>query len=134
MGAFFRRGLYPILLRISNCVFSPSFMLLSQFARFLPIMSLINPTRHVQIYLKIYLSEIGHSVLKFSRIFWRKPLQGTLKLCLKLRPNFLRFLFYMGLTAMTSARLSTFYPLGRMIKFPPGFYSFFAGLQEGMTA
>ena len=41
---FVRRGLYPILLCTSNCVFLSGFMLLSQFARLLPVMGLVNPT------------------------------------------------------------------------------------------
>ena len=44
--------------------------------------------RHVQIYCKIYLTEISHSVLKWYRIFSRQPLQETLKMRLTSRTNF----------------------------------------------
>ena len=43
---------------------------------------------HVQIDFEIYLTEIGHSVLRLSGIFSRKPLQETFKTGVKSRSNF----------------------------------------------
>ena len=47
-------------------------------------------SRHVQIDLKIYLTEIGHSVLKLREIFSRMPFREIFKTGSKQRPTLLK--------------------------------------------